>query len=366
MGKSPLKAGKLALKSNILDGLRDAVILVNARREIVDFNEAAQVFVFEKHKGSDLAGAFPQKEILEAVQKVLKGKKVESLEVIFPFPVSKVFETVVTPLPSGVLDKKGWVMLALHDISAAHQADKMRSDFIANLSHELRSPLTTLTGLIESLQGPAKDNKEMQTRFLGIMEQEASRMRRLVDDLLSLSRVEAIEHIVPEGKIEIFELIEEVVSHFELRAQKKGMSLRIDGKKDWPSVRGNYDEISQVFENLISNAVKYSPDQSDVVVILEKVKRISATEGAGIAVAIKDQGEGIAPKHLERLTERFYRVDKGRSRAAGGTGLGLAVVKHILNRHRGRLEITSKEGKGSVFTVYLPLAEVKEIKKEKG
>jgi two-component system phosphate regulon sensor histidine kinase PhoR len=238
----------------------------------------------------------------------------------------------------------------------------MRADFVANASHELRTPLSSLLGFIETLRGPARDDPEARERFLAIMHEQATRMARLVDDLLSLSRIEMNEHVPPTGRVDVADALRRAVDTLLLKAAARGMRIEIDAPADLPPVTGEADEIAQVLQNLIDNAIKYGRPNSTVRVAVGRSNRAlpggsgggdaTAGEESAIAVSVRDEGEGIARQHLPRLTERFYRVDTARSRAAGGTGLGLAIVKHIMNRHRGALEIDSELGRGSTFTVH--------------
>ena len=233
----------------------------------------------------------------------------------------------------------------------------MRADFIANASHELRTPLTTLTGFIETLRGPAREDAEARERFLAIMHEQAARMIRLVEDLLSLSRIELNEHVMPQGRVALGPLLRHLADTLELRAGEHGMGIQLDLPPDLPEVLGDRDELAQVFQNLVDNGIKYGRAGSDITVVAATGARPSYSGDSGgspfVSVAVRDCGEGIAREHLPRLTERFYRVDTARSREMGGTGLGLAIVKHILNRHRGFLDIQSTPGTGSVFTVFL-------------
>ena len=240
-------------------------------------------------------------------------------------------------------------ILTLHDITGLKRAEQMRADFIANAGHELKTPLATLIGFIETLLGPARDDAAARERFLGIMQGQATRMARLVDDLLSLSRIELNEHVAPTARVALPPLVEHIAAAHELRAGERGIRLVLSLPADLPEVLGDADELAQVFQNLLDNAIKYGRPDTQVSVAAE-------AGGGFVRVAVIDQGEGIASDQLPRLTERFYRVDTARSRELGGTGLGLAIVKHILNRHRGRLEIDSALGVGSTFTVWLRAA----------
>jgi two-component system phosphate regulon sensor histidine kinase PhoR len=228
----------------------------------------------------------------------------------------------------------------------------MRADFVANASHELRTPLAALSGFIDTLQGPAKDDPRARERFLGIMHTQATRMARLIDDLLSLSRVELSAHVRPDTLIDILPIIRQVGDSLELMATERGVKIEMDLPDGAVIVAGDREELLRLFENLIENALKYGATGGRVEVALAHA---STTDGASeIRVSVRDFGPGIAPEHLPRLTERFYRVDVGDSRAQGGTGLGLSLVKHILNRHRGRLLIESVLKNGATFTAAFP------------
>ncbi|HKY18358.1 MAG TPA: ATP-binding protein [Rhizomicrobium sp.] len=240
--------------------------------------------------------------------------------------------------------------LLLHDLTVVKRSEQLRADFIANASHELRTPLAAVSGFIETLRGHAKEDEVARDQFLDIMSVEAARMRRLIDDLLSLSRIEMNEHVKPEGRISLESTVRQAVAALKPLAAQDGISLSVEADPDMPPVIGEQDELVQLFQNLIHNAIKYGREKGTVRVALGQ-----SPEGQVFA-AVHDDGEGIAPSAIPRLTERFYRVDVKRSREKGGTGLGLAIVKHIISRHQGRLGIESKVGEGSVFTVYLPAA----------
>jgi two-component system phosphate regulon sensor histidine kinase PhoR len=260
----------------------------------------------------------------------------------------------------------GRALIALKDASAERRLERLRSDFIANVSHELKTPIATLMGFIETLRGPAKGDLAALERFLGIMQEQAGRMSRLVADLLSLSRIELNEHARPSGSADLGEILGHVADALSLRAAARDMTIDLPDGGAWRSIGravGDDEELTQVFQNLIDNALKYARAGTRVTVAAERIDDPAEIKAhlpgarqakAMIAVTVADRGEGIAREHLPRLTERFYRVDAARSRDMGGTGLGLAIVKHVVNRHRGSLEIESVPGEGSRFTVYLP------------
>ncbi len=216
----------------------------------------------------------------------------------------------------------------------------------------MRTPLASLIGFIETLRGPARDDIAAHDGFLAIMAEQSGRMARLVEDLLSLSKIEMNEHQTPTDRIDIGDLLRRVVRGLDQRAAGRDMTIRVDAPPDLPLALGDADELAQVFQNLIDNAIKYARAGTAIAVTVSS----SAKRPGTLAIAIADQGEGIPREHLARLTERFYRVDTARSRELGGTGLGLAIVKHIVNHHRGLLEIDSELGKGATFTVHLPVA----------
>jgi two-component system phosphate regulon sensor histidine kinase PhoR len=250
------------------------------------------------------------------------------------------------------------------DLSSIRRAEQMRVDFVANVSHELRTPLATLLGFIETLQGPARDDAEARDRFLEIMKAQGNRMSRLVNDLLSLSRIETNEHKPPSERVALGPVLEGVKATLDLEARRKDMTVRLDAEAGLPAVIGAEDELAQVAQNLLDNAIKYGRPGTEITVTARLAERLPASfpggpgggpgGAAAVAIAVRDRGDGIPPEHIPRLTERFYRVDTARSRELGGTGLGLAIVKHIVSRHRGALTIQSTPGDGSVFTVFIP------------
>jgi two-component system, OmpR family, phosphate regulon sensor histidine kinase PhoR len=247
------------------------------------------------------------------------------------------------------------MLMTFHDQTPLRRVEEMRADFVANASHELRTPLAALSGFIDTLQGPAKDDAKARERFLGIMHTQATRMARLIDDLLSLSRVELSAHVRPDTLVDIVPIIRQVADGLEPLAGERQVDIDIDLPETSVAIAGDREELLRLFENLIENALKYGASGGKVIVSLT-----SATPGEGgapeVRVMVRDFGPGIAPEHLPRLTERFYRVDVGDSRAQGGTGLGLSLVKHIVNRHRGRLLIESVPKNGATFTACFPQA----------
>lgn len=387
---------RVSAGESVVEALHDPLILLDSGRRVLRANQAARGLFGERMLDRDLAVTLRNPVALEAVDAVLTGAASRTVEFMLPVPVERALEARVKPfnrpVPSvnGVETIERGVLLTLHDVTLLKRSEQMRADFVANASHELRTPLSTLVGFIETIRGPARDDDEARDRFLAIMHDQAGRMTRLVSDLLSLSRIEMDEHTPPTTQADVAELVRRVAAALELKAAGRRMRIRIEGEGELPPVLGDEDQLAQVFQNLIDNALKYGREQTDVTVRLAVHEPgpvaipVSGTPAPGLAmaalpvlpgrrrpvrsvtIAITDRGEGIPRTHLPRLTERFYRVDPARSRAMGGTGLGLAIVKHIVNRHRGRLTIDSEVGKGSTFTVFLPSAPDRQTSAEGG
>ena len=339
----------------ILTALPDPLIMLDRHRRIVRANPAAETLFSEDLAGRDLSSVIRAPGLLEAADATLAGEASQLIEFTLPGPVEQTFAARVTRLPAKTPDDT-IAVLSLHDLTSVKRAEQLRADFVANASHELRTPLSSLLGFVETLKGPARNDEGARDQFLEIMHEQAIRMSRLVEDLLSLSRIEMKEHTAPTGVTELEPMLRSVIEGLELTAQEKDMRLALSGA-DSIAVLGDGDELAQVFQNLVDNAIKYG--RAGTAVEISVAPDASASTRLGrpaVAISVADQGEGISREHVPRLTERFYRVDKARSRQLGGTGLGLAIVKHIVNRHRGLLEVQSEEGVGSTFTVIVPAA----------
>jgi two-component system, OmpR family, phosphate regulon sensor histidine kinase PhoR len=348
---------RLAAAEAVVAAAPDPLILIDRQRRIVRANAAAGEFIGQVGEPRDLAGALRNPALLAAADAVLGGEPTRSVEFALSVPVERVlrahFARIANAPAHGPALDGAVAILTLHDVTALKRSEQMRADFIANAGHELKTPLATLIGFIETLLGPAREDADARERFLGIMREQAGRMTRLVDDLLSLSRIELNEHIPPTGGVALPPLVAEVARGLELRAAARGIRIVRALPPELPEVQGERDELAQIFQNLLDNAIKYGRPQGEVTV----TGGVGNGAAAGqVWLAVADQGEGIPAEHLPRLTERFYRVDSARSRELGGTGLGLAIVKHVVNRHRGRLNIASRIGHGSTFTVWLPAA----------
>jgi two-component system phosphate regulon sensor histidine kinase PhoR len=346
----------------VLNAVPEPLLLLGAERQVLRASHAARELLGEDGVGRDIATSLRNPALISAIEQTTGGGGSREIEFTLQTPVERTFAARIEPLPEPGHDG-AVALVALVDLTAVRRTEQMRADFVANASHEIRTPLSTLTGFIETLQGPARDDPEARDRFLAIMDQHAKRMARLVDDLLSLSRIEMNEHTPPTGEVPVLALLNHVCNTLSWQAEQREVTVSVDVDDGLPPVVGDSDELTQVFLNLVDNAIKYGNANSTVRVRARRVMEAPgaigwrvADEGA-VAVSITDQGAGIRREHLPRLTERFYRVDTARSRELGGTGLGLAIVKHIVNRHRGALAIDSVPDEGSTFSVYLQPAE---------
>lgn len=296
--------------------------------------------------GAHLSARMRSPAVLDMVRETLATGRPNQMEHAERLPSQQVYlvriALVDMPLPES---GRQLYLLSFRDISELRRLDRMRSDFVANASHELRTPLASLRGFIETLQGPARSDPKAQERFLSIMLDQATRMSRLVDDLLSLSRLELRSHVAPEGKVELISLLSHVRDALVPLAEDLGVEIRLHLPDAPVEVSGDRDELVQVFENLVENGCKYGQDGKVVDVYLRP------SDPGPVEVSVVDHGPGIPTEYIPRLTERFYRVSVADSRSKKGTGLGLAIVKHILTRHRARLVVRSEVGRGSSFTV---------------
>tara|TARA_E500000178_G_C17004619_1_gene747495 strand:+ start:246 stop:1310 length:1065 start_codon:yes stop_codon:yes gene_type:complete len=344
-----------SLEMRLLDTFPYPMMILNEKRELKYANSAASEIFDIRAIGRDLSLSIRIPELLEATSLAIKEKKHSEIEISLSTPVYRVLRANIISNVNLIEFFNASIMISFLDITSQIFSDKVRQDFIANLSHELRSPLASLIGFIETLSGPARDDENARLKFLKLMKGETYRMIRMVDDLLSLAKIEGRESIKPNDQINIIQLLNTNQELFLARAEKNLIDFNMKQLTEIPNITGDQDELMKVFQNLIDNAIKYGDKNSPVTIEVFMVTHIPDLGGKGVAISIFNKGEDIAPEHIPRLTERFYRIDKSRSRELGGTGLGLAIVKHILNRHRGILKIESKKGYGSTFIVYLPI-----------
>jgi two-component system phosphate regulon sensor histidine kinase PhoR len=336
------------------DTLSDPCIILDRRSIIMHRNPIAARQFASAMPGDPIAFSMRHPALLGAIDAARRTGVFQSIELHQTVPTETWHKVTVAPLVMG--DDAGdeeppLLVLTLQNFTEIKRVDAMRADFIANASHELRTPLTSLVGFIDTLLGPAARDAEARNRFLLIMRTQAARMSKLIDDLLSLSRIELRQHVRPTGAVDLPTLLREVSEGLQTQAKEAGVVVSLALPEEAATVTGDRDELYEVFENLIDNAIKYGGDGGKVDVALTT---LASRPGYDFAVTIIDYGAGILTEHVPRLTERFYRVDAESSRKKKGTGLGLAIVKHILNRHHGVMTIKSRPGEGMHVEVLLP------------
>ncbi len=338
----------------LVGGMPDAAVLLDRAGRVLHFNTAAGQLAPALRKNELALFALRSPEIIAALREAIASRQPQRASYVDRVPVDRWMELIVTPLslPTAFGGSEYCILMTFQDQTPLRRVEEMRADFVANASHELRTPLAALSGFIDTLQGPAREDPKARERFLGIMHTQATRMARLIDDLLSLSRVELSAHVRPEKMVDVVPLVRQVVDGLEPLASERQVAIELVLPEEPVVVAGDTEELLRLLENLIENGLKYGASGGRVVVTL--AAPADGESGGEVRLAVRDFGPGIAPEHLPRLTERFYRVDVGDSRAQGGTGLGLSLVKHILNRHRGRLAIESVPGQGATFTAYFP------------
>ena len=332
---------------NLSQILEDGLILCNESGLIISSNDVARQFLNKKLNSRNI---YEFIEIAE-FKNLEESNQKNNLNEEFHFQTSDILKRSLIIKVKKIEDNLFAILLL--DMTSQRNLEKVRRDFVANVSHELRSPLTSLVGFIETLLSGNVQDEETRNKFLKIMDEESKRMNRLIDDILSLSKVETEEHITPNTTISLIDPIKHIISSINEKRLKEDNKILIDDLRDDPEINcfisGNIDEINQVFVNLLENAIKYGFDNTNVIVRIEQLKNKE------INVSIINSGEGIPDKYVERLTERFFRVDKARSRKIGGTGLGLAIVKHILIKHRAQLSINSIPNQETNFSITFPI-----------
>ncbi|HZY68688.1 MAG TPA: ATP-binding protein, partial [Devosia sp.] len=333
---------RLTILAGFADALPDPCVIVDRRAVVMHGNPAALSEFPGLVPGTLMTRALRNPTLLNAIDAVWRTGERQSVELHQTVPNVTWHRADVAPLGSD-----GLVAITLRSLSEQKRLEQLRSDFIANVSHELRTPLTSLVGFIDTLLGPAAKDEAARLRFLTIMQQQAARMSNLIDDLLSLSRIEMRQHMRPTGTVELGLLLREVREGLEVKAGEAGVRIEITAPAE-AVITGDRNELYEVFENLVDNAIKYGGEGGLVEIAVSPGRA-----GHDYAVTVTDHGVGIEAQHVPRLTERFYRVDAESSRKKKGTGLGLAIVKHIVNRHRGLLTIRSKPAEGTRVEVLL-------------
>jgi len=363
----------------MLERLPIPVLMIGPGGRIERANPAARAFLGLGSERGLLSTVLRQPRVLEAVSQALRGETGAVVEYSTLAPLESHVRAFVEPIRLSTPGPMPFrAMLVLADDTSSKRAERMRADFLANASHELRTPLASLGGFIETLSGPARDDPDAQERFLGIMRVQTERMRRLIDDLLSLSRVEMNEHLPPSGEVDLNGVIQDVREALAPVVEPRGITFELRPEDEPAMVVGDRDQIYEVVENLVENAAKYSPDGASICLCVDYARTRDAAEhlperidpdsgrltlAAPVldpdarygVVRVRDNGQGIERRFLPRLSERFFRVDGQKSGPASGTGLGLAIVKHIVSRHRGGFTVESAPARGSVFSVFFPV-----------
>ncbi len=356
------------MKQEVIAGFLEAMplpsVLVDQTERFIGANRLGHELLGDQIMGRHFATILRQPSVAGAIEKCLEDRGNRATRYLSNDGAQDTTYEVSLRYIAGIgAVEGGAVLISFTDVTEREQANQMRRDFVANVSHELKTPLASLMGFIETLKGPAKDDPDAQQKFLKIMQDQSERMSRLVSDLLSLSKIELLEHTPPTSVTDLSEAMTTIIEGLHTQIESKNITVRRD-MDDVIPVLGDTEALTQVFQNLLENAVKYGHQGTTVTIRCKSygpgsqgMRRLGRPS---VAISIIDQGDGIPREHIPRLTERFYRVDAARSRELGGTGLGLAIVKHIVNRHRGVLTIDSEVGRGSTFTVYLPQAAITE------
>lgn len=344
--------------SLLIEALPNPIMILTRANTLLFANEQARLLFNINQTGQDISAIIRTPDFLEAITTVAGNQVAQKIQLTERVPIARQFTVQI----SSIVDKTSKVkkhnnhdpaiIIHFYDLTEQERLNRMRSDFIANASHELRTPLASLLGFIETLQGPARDDEAAREKFLGVMATQGKRMTGLIDDLLSLSRIEMNAHKHPQDKVEITTILRSTVDILAPLAKTQNITLDLEPSSEQIYVIGNQDELAQVFQNLVHNAIKYG--QSDTNQDNTIKIRVEKKGPNKVCVEVQDHGIGIDPVHIPRLTERFYRVDVEQSREKGGTGLGLAIAKHIITQHRGELKIRSSLGQGSTFSVILP------------
>ena len=353
---SEVDRGRSAM-SAMVDALPDPGILLSPTGQVVFFNAAAKGLFASLREGSHISSLIRAPEFLDAVSEAPRSGRAVSVVYAERVPVGRRLEATVAPLARGGAPDCN-ILILLRDFTEGDRINQMRTDFIANASHEMRTPLASLRGFIETLQSTAKEDEAARERFLPIMAEQAARMTRLIDALLSLSRLEMNAHVPPSDLVDLNEVLGHARDTLEPLAADSHTTLEVETFPKPAIVRGDRDELLQVLQNLVQNALKYGRPDGNVRIEAKHIPSLNQQARGRFAISVVDDGPGVPAEHLPRLTERFFRVDKGRSRDDGGTGLGLAIVKHVLVRHDAELIIASEPGKGSELRCHFPAERV--------
>ena len=338
-------------KTFILDELEDQFIALDKLNIIKYVNPSAEKRFGKNILNTHLGTILRNPNLDEKIREVKSSKKTSNLDLEINLPSYQYYRIYVIPGPTVIFTEKDSVVLFLKDLTEISKAQKFRTDFVANVSHELKTPLVSIKGAIETIEGPAKDDEIAKINFLKIISSQSKRMENLISDLLILSRIELQEHIRPDKPVNLKNVFTKVKDIHFTSLKEKNINLEIN-LGNVSDVIGDEDKLITVFSNLLDNAIKYSKEKSTINILASPSKGKLITKG--IKISVSDQGIGIPEDQINRVTERFYRVDVEESRKVGGTGLGLAIVKHIISQHRGDYEIKNLNGKGTEINIHLP------------
>lgn len=335
-------------ENQLINEIEDYILFINSFNVISTANKAAKSY-YGDIIGKNLSSFLRAPDLLDKIERCKNQRKNEHLEFEINLPTYGFFRLTIVPL-----DQKN-VLIVIKDYTDVKKSEHLRSDFVANVSHELKTPLVSIKGFLETISNSAKDDPKAQKKFIKIMQEQADKMEILILDLMSLSRIEMQEHIQPDGKVNMKEIIAAIQSVPNKILNKKNIKINLNIEDNLDIVRGDYGKLSELVQNIYENAIKYTRENTTITITLKRNNTKLSSEA--VSLSIKDEGIGIAKDEIHRVTERFYRASNAKRDLIPGTGLGLAIVKHIVNQHRGELEINSRLNEGSEFTVHLPIYE---------
>jgi len=363
--KKTIKVTALGARQRALvaEKVSEPIIMVTSALKIIFANSAAIKFFGHTLIGGDLSKILPDEEVIESISATLEDGTGRAVVSSISKPAPRSFEVAITAITPEEQDNrqqgeglKNLAVIAFHDTTSLKAAEKLSTDFITIAGAELKTPLASLLGFIEALEGPAEGDADALKTYLPIMHSEVERMAKVINDLMSLAKIEAQEPVAAEAKVSLFELCKDVKSAMDPSAQSRDITLKFHVAPNLPAVCADTEQLMQALCNVLSNAIKFGNRGSMVRLIARVVRSTGSSTKPGIAISISDEGQGISPKNQARLTERFFQVDSAGAKTAGGTGLGLTIVKQIVIRHRGTLNIESTFGKGTTVTITLPQA----------
>lgn len=355
-----LKA-KAVSDTAVLDTLPDPILMMERTGNILEANSSSKILLGDRIVGKNTEEIFKSDRMIEALSKVIKEKSdSESVAFYMPEPINKKIYAHIKRLPWTPISR-AFAVISLYDLTKAIKLEKMQSDFVANASHELRTPLAVITGFIETLQTTAKDDPDARDQFLKIMAGQASFMSSLIENLLSLSKIELSQDEPLKDKVDVLKIVQEVVNALKLKADSQNMKIVVNSPQKISKIIADSGQIKQLIQNLTDNAIKYGLKNSEITLSIKKVEKIPASKsmrvskGKAVVVSINNKGPKISPDKLARLTERFYRLQEHKNLGIKGTGLGLSIAKQIVLHHRGNITVSSTTRNGTTFSVYLPL-----------